>query len=188
MPAQNELLPDREYIVEVEWAQMTTSQTGTAGMHITFVACDGSGSLQHTAYITPGTADFFSRDMRTLGVSDAELRSQAFYEHCGEALKGRKCKITTKSEEYRGKFKTRVGFINQFSNVVNGTPVSLFAAKLMQECATPADGREHQVLTPQDVGTIGKANIPFPLPGRPGTGEPPPAPPWDPNDPSSEPM
>lgn len=106
------LQPNQKYNATVGFASFIESQnTGTPGINITF-ECE-EGSIDHTIWVTPKSREIAIRDLKTLGIKEEDLKSQVFLENIGTALLGAECSITTYEDEYKGKKKLKVQWINE---------------------------------------------------------------------------
>lgn len=142
------LQPNSKYNVTVGFASFIESQnTGTPGIQITF-ECE-EGSIEHTIWVTPKSREFAVRDLKTLGIREQDLSSMPFLENIGTALLGAECSITTFEDEYKGKKKLKVQWINDKRKAASGSAVSRAASLLGGSPVTvPAD--DHGI-TDEDV-------------------------------------
>jgi hypothetical protein len=110
--------PNRDYDVEVTDAAMVTSnQKGTPGIEIHFANEDGD-TISHTLWITPKTKDNVAKALERLGMGKATYTKPGFYAQVGTFLSGRKCSISTTEEEYQGKRRVKVQWVNAFKKPI----------------------------------------------------------------------
>ena len=102
----------RHYKATVLSASLTESVTkGTPGISINFQTEDGE--IEHTIYLTEKTVKRAATDLCLLGADEAQLRSWTYLDNIGTVIQGSECDISTISEEYNGKSRVRVQWINE---------------------------------------------------------------------------
>lgn len=121
--------PNRTYNVRVASAYLMESQKKTAGIELSFHD-DIHGEIVHTLWLTPNTAERVRKDLETLGVKEEVYSRDSFLENCGDYLTGKECSITTFEEEYNGKRRVKVQWINK-PTVESDVPLAKRAAALL---------------------------------------------------------
>lgn len=108
MPVQ----PDTKYDAVIREAYITESmEKQTPGLFMSYDTADGN--IEHTWYITPNTVDRLKENLfQCFQITPAELNDNVFLSKIGARIKGDRVKITTKEEEYNGKMKIVVQWMN----------------------------------------------------------------------------
>lgn len=103
--------PDQKYIVRISSAITTKSDAkGTLGLNLNFV-CE-EGSIAHTIWCSPASRDNAKKSIMAMGVLAENLSKLEFWQNPMKFLKESTCQIVTQSEEYEGKLRTRVKYVN----------------------------------------------------------------------------
>lgn len=106
--------PGCKYEAEVVQADLITStNSGTPGVWLVFQTDDGQ--IEHTLWISNKSRQSVIANLKKLGMSDAEIASQAGLSNVGAILagNGKRVEIITFEEEYKGKKRTKVQWINE---------------------------------------------------------------------------
>lgn len=102
----------KKYDATVASACLTCSASkGTPGILIVFET--DAGEIEDTIWMTHKTADRAKKTLGLLGADPEKLISRTYLENIGVVLTGHECEITTTSEEYNGKTRVRVQWVNE---------------------------------------------------------------------------
>jgi hypothetical protein len=102
----------KRYNVEIVSANLTESQnTGSPGIEVHF-ECE-EGTIDHTFWLTEKSKKYVKKDLKTLGLEEDSLESTTFMDNIDTAMSGQKCSILTYEDEYNGKKKLKVKYINK---------------------------------------------------------------------------
>lgn len=113
------------YPARVEGARLTTSDNGSDGIAMRF-NCGEHGGISHTIYLTPARLEYAERELNNLGIDSKKLRSDEFWDNIGQWLEGAECEIVIGEEEYQGKKRLKVKFINPVAKPARaGAPARL---------------------------------------------------------------
>lgn len=104
------LKPDRSYSGKIVGGGIGYASTGSLGITIELECPEGD--IQHTWYVTPKTAKRVKDTLLELGVPKETLSSRTALENIGAALTGKSVEFTTISEEWQGKQRVRVQWVN----------------------------------------------------------------------------
>ena len=134
------------YIVTVDDAYTTISkEKKTPGLGLRLVAENGD-EIFHTVWVTPVTKDNVKKMFKEAMELDPEIvHSRDFWADPVVVLKGKKVQIKTKEEEYNGKARVIVNYINPVPSRTAATPdifLDIFAEKqqsLYEDKTTPFD-------------------------------------------------
>jgi hypothetical protein len=136
------------YIVTVDDAYTTISkEKRTPGLGLRLVAENGD-EIFHTIWVTAGTKDNVKKMFEKAFELDPEVvHSRDFWSDPVVVLKGKKVQIKTKEEEYNGKARVIVDYINPVPSREVATPdlfLDVFAEKqqtlgLEEDGTTPFD-------------------------------------------------
>jgi len=118
------LKPDRTYNGHITGAGIGYASTGSLGISIE-LECP-QGGIQHTWYVTPKTAARVKKTLLELGVPPETLSSRTALENIGSALTGKPVEFTTISEEWQGKERVRVQWVNPAKKENKGAGKELF--------------------------------------------------------------
>jgi hypothetical protein len=106
------LKPNMRYPATVMSACLTESaQKGTPGISVVFETEEGT--IEHIIWLTPSTVKRVEKDLGTLGADKSKLSSWTYLENLGLVIQGHECDITTFEEEYNGKKRIKVQWINE---------------------------------------------------------------------------
>ena len=83
---------------------------GTPGILVVYRTDDGD--IEDTIWLTPKTADRARGTLTILGADPKQLASWTYLENIGLVVSGHECEITTVDEEYNGKKRVRVQWVN----------------------------------------------------------------------------
>jgi hypothetical protein len=109
----------QRYAAEVIAADLiTSSHTGTEGIELQLNTEEGQTT--HVLWLTEKNRDNVWRSLEALGVKDA---SRFHPVHGMEQLIGAHCTLTMREEEYRGRTRVRVRWINQRHAAVTDSAV-----------------------------------------------------------------
>ncbi len=101
----------KDYTVLVSEAYTTVSKKETPGVVIKFV--DGDDDIYHTLWVTRGTRDNVKKTLtEAFGLPEDIVHSRDFWADPGVLLTGKKVRIKTKEDEYEGKSRVIVAYIN----------------------------------------------------------------------------
>lgn len=102
----------KTYTATVLNAHLGESQAkGTPALFFQFETPDGE--IEHALFITDKTRERIVKTMgECFGVTLDQLRSRTFLDNLAATLAGRECSISTVSEEYKGKDRVRVQWMN----------------------------------------------------------------------------
>lgn len=104
------LKPDRTYSGHIIGGGIGYASTGSLGISIE-LECQ-EGTIQHTWYVTPKTAARVKKTLVELGVPKEALASRTAIENIGAVLTGKPVEFTTVREEWQGKERVRVQWVN----------------------------------------------------------------------------
>ena len=133
------LQPDEKYEATVKDAYLTTSKTkGTAGIFFAFET--EAGPIEHTAWLTPATAERLKETLgKCFGTTPEQLVDEKYLTSIGTLWRGEKVQITTEGDEYNGEERVIVKWMNpagfrpariagdevkRFAGLFGGGPVS----------------------------------------------------------------
>jgi len=133
------LQPNEKYEATVKDAYLTASKNkGTAGIFFAFET--EAGPIEHTAWLTPATAERLKETLgKCFGTTPEQLQDEAYLTSLGTHLRGHKLQITTDSDEYNGDERVIVKWMNpaglrplrvagdevkRFAGLFGGGPVS----------------------------------------------------------------
>jgi hypothetical protein len=105
------LVVDNTYPAKATRPRLTTSENGSDGLFIHF-DCGENGGIDHTIWLTAARIEYSEKDLNNLGIPSDQLRSEDFWEKITEWVDGKECEIVVGEEEYKGKKRLRVKFIN----------------------------------------------------------------------------
>jgi len=124
----NGVQPDQRYSARVTDARMTESMSGTPGIWVKFETPDGD--ISRTIYLTPATREHAQKSLNNMGIDSDRLASDEFWQDPAQFLVNATCEITTAEEEYEGKSRVVVQWINraitQASDAAKRRAASLF--------------------------------------------------------------
>lgn len=92
-------------------ATATESKNGTAGIELQLSNKD-AGSIYHTIWLTAATSERAKKTLLEIGVDQLAFGMRNFWLNPGEYLEGKEVSFTTKEEEYNGKVRVRVEWLN----------------------------------------------------------------------------
>jgi hypothetical protein len=102
----------QRYDAKVASACLTCSASkGTPGILIVYET--DAGDIEDTIWLTHKTADRAKKTLGLLGANPNELVSRTYLENIGVVIAGHECEITTVDEEYNGKKRVRVQWVNE---------------------------------------------------------------------------
>jgi hypothetical protein len=113
-----ELEPNRDYAAVVKTAYLLESAVkGTPGLEIVFSPPDTGGEPDWLTpaqlWLTPSRRESTEKVLKEVfGCTPAQLKKLSFWQSIGEFLQGKPATITTKMEEYNGKQRVKVAWIN----------------------------------------------------------------------------
>jgi hypothetical protein len=113
-------------IATIKRAFFTKAESGTRGICMGYATDDGS--IDHTWYMTPNTADRLAENLeKCFGIKRAQLNA-AFLERIGEVLVGKMCRLTIKGEDYKGKRRLVVEWMNPVGGIMEEEDFSWVAS------------------------------------------------------------
>lgn len=136
------LLVDERYAAKVERPKLTTNDKGSDGIFVHF-NCGTHGNISHTIWLTPARIEYAQKDLNNLGVSTEKLASDEFWDNITQWLDGAECEIVIGEEEYNGKTRLKVKFIN--ATVKAASPgaskrlAGLFSSRVAATAGSSAD-------------------------------------------------
>lgn len=117
------LLEPGTHRVNVCGARLTESNAKrTPAIEIDFA--NGEGMATAVRWVTPGTAQYVTKDLHTLGLSDAQIADPETLHHLNKLLMDAECDIVVEEENYKGEPQLRVRWINEVSSEPSGDIVS----------------------------------------------------------------
>ena len=103
-------------LATIKRAFMTKAETGTWGICMGYATDDGN--IEHTWWMTHGTADRLAENLNDCFGIERDKLNAAFLRKIGEFLTGKMCRLTIKEEEYRGKKRLVVQWMNPAGGVM----------------------------------------------------------------------
>lgn len=104
---------NRDYNVRVASAYLIESAAKhTPGIELT-LENDEAGSIVHTLWLTPKTVESVRKSLENMGVKEEQYSRASFLDNANDYLRGAECSIRTFSEEYNGKSRVKVQWINK---------------------------------------------------------------------------
>lgn len=118
-----------KYDVVIMDAYRTESGKGTLGLGLKLRADKGEDLIWHTEWITDKTKERFVKRMGDFGIEPGVLESEEFWEDPSVLLAGKKANIETESDDYEGKSKIKVKWLNGLERKASSASVfaSMFA-------------------------------------------------------------
>jgi hypothetical protein len=105
------LVANEKYVARVKDAFITKSDTGTAGLFMSYDT--DSGSIDHTWHITDKTFERLMDNLgKCFGITEAQLLDNSFLDKIGDSVHGKECRIETEDHEYNGKHYVRIKWMN----------------------------------------------------------------------------
>jgi len=114
----------KKYQIIIVDADRVESKTGTLGLNVKLRSQDGASEIWHTEWITAKTEANFLKRMGEFGIERGVLESEEFWEDPLSVLAGKKGQIETMLDEYDGRNRVRVKWLNGLerpSSVSKGT-------------------------------------------------------------------
>jgi len=110
-------------------AYRTESGKGTPGLGFKLRADKGEDLIWHTEWISDKTKENFVKRMKAFGIEPDVLESEEFWEDPAVLLAGKKATIETESDDYEGKSRIKVKWLNGQERKASSASVfaSLFA-------------------------------------------------------------
>lgn len=103
---------NKSYSVEVTSANLTRSQSkGTLALEI-WLETEEKDSISHMIWLSKNSKENAVKTLSGLGVSEGDTTKKIFWDNVGSILVGRKASITTISEEWKGKTRIKVQWLN----------------------------------------------------------------------------
>jgi len=116
---------NRDYNVCVRSAYLIESQVKhTPGIELSLEHED-HGTITHTLWLTPKTVEGVRNALAAMGIDEATFSRPSFLENCNNHLAGAQCSINTFEEEYNGKRRVKVQWINPPVTPSAGGPAQL---------------------------------------------------------------
>lgn len=104
---------NQQYQVSVSGAGLTFSSQGRPGLELYFTHPD-HGEIKEVLWISEKTQERLEKTLREVfGITPERYENPLFYEEAGSYLSGKPCYITTALDEYQGKTRVRVQWINR---------------------------------------------------------------------------
>jgi len=106
--------PDQTFVVRVVDAYPTTSsQKGTRGFAMQFTH-ETHGDIYHTLWLASNEqkTKFIELMQKAFGIKPETLKSASFWEDPMTLVGGKDVEIRTKSDEYQGRTRTIISFVN----------------------------------------------------------------------------
>lgn len=135
---------DQSYDAVVTAARTSESESGTPGIFLAFET--SAGDITHTLYVTEKTRESVVRSLGNLGIQEDALASDEFWEDPGQFLVNAECSIKTAEDEYKGKTRVVVRWINQKTRRASSTSIAR-AKNLFRR----TNGAQPQVMPEPDV-------------------------------------
>ena len=110
--------PDQTFVVRVVDAYPTTSsKKGTRGFAMQFTH-ETHGDIYHTLWLASNEqkARFIDLMKKAFGIEPSVLKSPSFWEDPMTLLGGKDVEIKTRSDEYQGRARTVVAFLNPLNS------------------------------------------------------------------------
>lgn len=110
----------------VHGSTVVESSTGTLGFKVMLICSDGETS--HTIWLTEKTKENAEKTFReVLGIELAKLQDANYVNQIGSFIEGKKVEFLTGTDEYKGKSRVAVKFINKPRAVSGASPLNTFA-------------------------------------------------------------
>lgn len=125
------LVDGKRYNAEVISAEFIAAQSGNPGLQL-FLETDDGDPCDTVIWMTPKAAANARKTLtEVLGVSSSDLDDEGFVANrlC-PSLAGARLSFVARAEEYNGKTKVKVGFLNKES-IVGDTPLGMVAARML---------------------------------------------------------
>lgn len=117
--------PNRTYNVRVASAYLMESATKhTPGIELSLEHPE-HGTIIHTLWLTSKTVEGVRKSLEAMGIKEDLYSRPTFQENCGDYLSGKECSIQTFEEEYNGKRRVKVQWINKPVTPSAGGPAEL---------------------------------------------------------------
>lgn len=104
---------NQQYQVTVSGAGLTFSSQGRPGLEVYFTHPD-HGEIKEVMWISEKTQERVEKTLREVfGIAPERYENPLFYEEAAMYLSGKQCFITTSLDEWQGKSRVRVQWINK---------------------------------------------------------------------------
>ena len=103
--------PNQRYVVTIVDATIVKAKTGTPG--IEFALTSDIGDIYHTEWVkNEEKADKVKATLVAIGIPAETIEKREFWLAPGEALAGKRCSIVTMEDEWDGKKRVKVQWLN----------------------------------------------------------------------------
>lgn len=117
---------DRTYSGTIIGGGIHYASTGSLGISIQIECPDGT--IQHTWWVSEKTKDRVKKNLLEIGVPEQSLTSVTALEGIGDVMNGTEVEFTTISEEWKGKERVRVQWVNPPKKNTGVDPAKQLAA------------------------------------------------------------
>jgi len=144
------ILPDRKYQGTIKNTMVPDVEPGKHP-HLLVTIETPDGDIDHRLYLSVAARQHTEKVLLELGVEADWLVSPEFWETPGKWMNGRHCSIETEEDEYEGKKRVRVKWLNGPKREVKPMPVerarglaSLFVKPTYNAPTIPATGGDDE--------------------------------------------
>lgn len=137
-----------EYNGTIIHAASIFSQSGTPGIQVTLEA--EQGTISHTLWLTEKTIKRVESTLVKIGMPKEQLYSDTALENIDQILSGKAVNFTTVSEEYQGKPKVKVQWLNPPKSEMSQSAAKT-AAKMFAALGNSKPAGNNQEITDDDV-------------------------------------